>query len=97
LGTNEASFVVPKHDLLRSSPVFHRMFANEMTEKATGKVEIEDTNPEEFGEFLKAISPKQEHPTRKIKFVIQLNPTNLSLECFCLTQIGRPVRVPIVA
>jgi hypothetical protein len=56
--------VVPKVDLMRSSPVFRRMFLNEMTEKATNKVEIKDTNPEEFGDFLKAISPKQEHPNR---------------------------------
>jgi hypothetical protein len=60
------SFVVPKHDLMRASPVFQRMFASEMTEKALGKVVIEDTNPEEFGDFLKAISPKQEHPAREL-------------------------------
>jgi hypothetical protein len=42
------------------------MFTAEMTEKATGEVKIEDTNAEEFGDFLKAISPKQEHPNRKI-------------------------------
>jgi hypothetical protein len=42
------------------------MFTHEMTEKKTGKVVIEDTNPEEFGDFLKAISPKQEHPTRRL-------------------------------
>jgi hypothetical protein len=48
-----------------ASPVFQRMFANPMTEKATGKVEIKDTNPEEFGHFLKAISPKQELPNRQ--------------------------------
>jgi hypothetical protein len=65
VGTKEASFVIPKLDLIRASPVFQRMFANEMTEKKTGKVEIEDTNPEEFGDFLKAISPKQEHPNRE--------------------------------
>jgi hypothetical protein len=59
------SFTVPKIDLMRASPVFNRMFANEMTERATGKVEkIKDTNPEEFGDFLKAISPKQENPNR---------------------------------
>jgi hypothetical protein len=50
---------------MRASPVFQRMFANPMTEKASGKVEIEDTNPEEFGDFLKAISSKQELPNRK--------------------------------
>jgi hypothetical protein len=64
VGPNRASFVVPKLDLIRASPVFQRMFANEMTEKASGKVEIKDTNPEEFGDFLKAISPRQEHPNR---------------------------------
>jgi hypothetical protein len=37
-----------------------------MTEKATSEVKIEDTNAEEFGDFLKAISPKQEHPNREI-------------------------------
>jgi hypothetical protein len=63
--TKKASFVVPKIDLIRASPVFQRMFANEMTERATGKVEIKDTDPEEFGDFLKAISPKQEHPNRE--------------------------------
>jgi hypothetical protein len=64
---NEALFkyIIPKHDLMRSTPVFQRMFASEMTEKATGKVQIEDTTPEEFGDFLKAISPKQEHPNRE--------------------------------
>jgi hypothetical protein len=36
-----------------------------MTEKSTGKVDIKDTNPDEFGDFLKAISPKQEHPNRE--------------------------------
>jgi hypothetical protein len=41
------------------------MFAAEMTEKATGEVKIEDTNAKEFGDFLKAISPKQEHPNRE--------------------------------
>jgi hypothetical protein len=60
------SFLVPKYVLLNASPVFQRMFANEMTEKTTGKVNIKDTNPEEFGDFLKAISPKQEHPNRKL-------------------------------
>jgi hypothetical protein len=64
IGPHKASFVVPKLDLIRASPVFQRMFANEMTEKETGKVEIKDTNPEEFGDFLKAISPKQQHPNR---------------------------------
>jgi hypothetical protein len=61
----EALFVVPKLDLTRASPVFQRMFANEMTEKSSGNVVIEDTNAEEFGHFLKAISPKQEQPNRK--------------------------------
>jgi hypothetical protein len=64
VGHNKASFVVPKIDLIRASPVFQRMFANDMTEKASGTVEIKDTNPTEFGDFLKAISPKQEHPNR---------------------------------
>jgi hypothetical protein len=41
------------------------MFINEMTEKTSGKVEIKDTDPGEFGDFLKAISPKQEHPNRE--------------------------------
>jgi hypothetical protein len=41
------------------------MFASEMTEKSTGKVDIKDTPPGEFSDFLKAISPKQEHPNRK--------------------------------
>jgi hypothetical protein len=51
---------------MRVSPVFQRMFSTEMTEKAMGKVdEIKDTNPQEFGDFLKAISPKQELPNRK--------------------------------
>jgi hypothetical protein len=62
----ETSFVVPKYALMFASPVFCRMFAYEMTEKTTGKVEIKDTNPDEFGDFLKAISPMQEHPNRKI-------------------------------
>jgi hypothetical protein len=65
LCVNKASFVVPKIDLIRASPVFQRMFANEMTEKASSKVKIKDTNPEEFGDFLKAISPKQQHPNRE--------------------------------
>jgi hypothetical protein len=64
-GETEASFTVPKYVLMQASPVFHRMFTAEMTEKATGEVKIEDTNAEEFGDFLKAISPKQEHPNRK--------------------------------
>jgi hypothetical protein len=64
VGTKEASFVVPKYALMFASPVFQRMLTHEMTEKKTGKVEIKDTNPEEFGDFLKAISPKQEHPNR---------------------------------
>jgi hypothetical protein len=42
------------------------MFAYEMTEKTTRKVDIKDTNPEEFGDFLKAISQKQENPNRKL-------------------------------
>jgi hypothetical protein len=61
----EASFIVPKYVLTQASPVFQRMLASEMTEKATGKVEIEDTNAEEFSDFLKAISPKQESPNRQ--------------------------------
>jgi hypothetical protein len=62
----KASFVVPKLDLIRASPVFKRMFTVEMKEKSTGKVDdIKDTNPEEFGEFLKAISPKQKRPNRE--------------------------------
>jgi hypothetical protein len=64
-GIKEASFVVPKYILMQASPVFKRMFANEMTEKASGIVEIEGTNAEEFGDFLKAISPKQELPNRQ--------------------------------
>jgi hypothetical protein len=40
------------------------MLANEMTERASGKVVIEETNLQEFCAFLKAISPKQEHPNR---------------------------------
>jgi hypothetical protein len=65
-GSDETSFTVPKIDLFRASPVFQRMFANEMTEKATGKVDkIKETNPEEFGDFLRAISPKQELPNRQ--------------------------------
>jgi hypothetical protein len=67
-GETEASFVIPKLNLMQASPVFHRMFTSEMSEKATGEVKIEDTNAEEFGDFLKAISPKQEHPNRKIFF-----------------------------
>jgi hypothetical protein len=49
------------------------MLASEMTEKSTGKVEIEDTNAEEFGDFLKAISPKQELPNREFINVFLLN------------------------
>jgi hypothetical protein len=64
-GETEASFTVPKYILIQSSAVFHRMFTSEMTEKATGEVKIEDTNAQEFGDFLKAISPKQEHPNRQ--------------------------------
>jgi hypothetical protein len=57
-GAEKASFTVPKVDLFRASPVFRRMFTVEMKEKATGKVEeIPDSNPQEFGDFLKAISP----------------------------------------
>jgi hypothetical protein len=63
-GETEASFTLPKLNLMQASPVFHRMFTAEMTEKATGEVKIEDTNADEFGDFLKAISPKQEHPNR---------------------------------
>jgi hypothetical protein len=63
-GETEASFTVPKLNLMQASPVFHRMFTAEMTEKATGEVKIEDTSAAEFGDFLKAISPKQEHPNR---------------------------------
>jgi hypothetical protein len=65
-GIKEASYVVPKYALMFASPVFKRMFANGMTEKSSGKLVIEDTNPEEFSDFLKAISPKQEHPTREL-------------------------------
>jgi hypothetical protein len=61
-----ASFTVPKLDLVRASAVFHGMFTAEMTEKATGEVKIKETTAEEFGDFLKAISPKQEHPNREI-------------------------------
>jgi hypothetical protein len=67
-GTDEqstASFTVPKQYLMQVSPVFHRMFTAEMTEKA---FKIEGTSAEEFSDFLKAISPKQEHPNRKISF-----------------------------
>jgi hypothetical protein len=66
-GETEASFTVPKLNLMQASPFFHRMLTAEMTEKATGEVNIEDTgtNAEEFGDFLKAISPKQEHPNRE--------------------------------
>jgi hypothetical protein len=63
---DETSFIVPKYALMFASPVFRRMFIDEMTEKTTGKVDIKDTNPEEFGDFLKAISPKQEHPNREL-------------------------------
>jgi hypothetical protein len=44
------------------------MFANDMTEMRTSKVEIKDTNPKDFGDFLKAISPKQENPNRNFFF-----------------------------
>jgi hypothetical protein len=63
--SKEACFIVPKYVLTQASKVFQRMFANEMTEKSSGKVVIEDTNVAEFGDFLKAISPKQELPNRK--------------------------------
>jgi hypothetical protein len=62
----EASFTIPKCVLMQASAVFHRMFTAEMTEKATGEVKIKETTAEEFGDFLKAISPKQEHPNREI-------------------------------
>jgi hypothetical protein len=81
--SKEASFIVPKYVLVQASPVFQRMFANEMTEKASGKVVIEDTNAEEFGDFLKAISPKQEHPNRQFinvnspKFNYEISATNV--------------------
>jgi hypothetical protein len=65
LNSKEALFIVPKYVLTQASLVFQRMLASEMTEKASGKIVIEDTNPEEFGDFLKAISPKQEHPNRQ--------------------------------
>jgi hypothetical protein len=93
--TEETSFVIPKLNLIRASPVFRRMFANEMTEKATGKVDIKDTTPEEFSDFLKAISPKQEHPTRRLyacnKFSFTLIQIISSIKCVCFTQIGRPL------
>jgi hypothetical protein len=68
-GEVAASFTIPKLYLVNASPVFHRMFTAEMTEKATGEVKIKDTTAEEFGDFLKAISPKQEHPNRQ--FLLQ--------------------------
>jgi hypothetical protein len=53
------------------------MFTHEMTEKTSGKVEIKDTTPKEFGDFLKTISPKPEHPTRTLyrwnKFLFYIN------------------------
>jgi hypothetical protein len=64
-GEAEASFTVPKYYLMRASDVFHRMFTAEMKEEATGEVKIADTTVEEFGDFLKAISPKQEPPNRE--------------------------------
>jgi hypothetical protein len=67
----KTSFVVPKYVLMFASLVFRRMFIDEMTEKTTGKVDIKDTNPEEFGDFLKAISPKQEHPNREFNVEIK--------------------------
>jgi hypothetical protein len=63
-GAEKASFTVPKIDLIRASPVFKQMFTGEMKEKNVGKVD-KGTNPKAFGDFLKAISPKQEHPTRQ--------------------------------
>jgi hypothetical protein len=66
-GTNKkttAIFTVPKLNLMQASPVFQRMFTAEMTEKKTGEVKMEETNAEEFGDFLKAISAKQEYPNR---------------------------------
>jgi hypothetical protein len=100
----EAPFVVPKYMLMFASPVFQRMFAYEMTEKTTGKVKIKDTTPEEFGDFLKAISPKQEHPNREFDWKIGMsshshphNPHFCSIECFCFAEVGRPIPVSIVA
>jgi hypothetical protein len=65
-GNNDASFVVPKYALMSVSPVFERMFANEMAERAMGRVEnIKEAIPSEFCFFLlRAISPKQELPNR---------------------------------
>jgi hypothetical protein len=63
-GETEASFTVPKLNLMDASAFFNRMFTAEMTETTTGEVKIKDTNAEEFGDFLKAISPKQEYPNR---------------------------------
>jgi hypothetical protein len=89
-GAEKASFTVPKVDLFRASPVFRRMFTVEMKEKATGKVEeIPDSNPQEFGDFLKAISPRQEHPNRLLMLLfLNLIETFSSIKCSRLAQIG---------
>jgi hypothetical protein len=59
--------------------------------KSTDKIEIKDTNPDEFGDFLKAISPKQEHPNRKFHMVeeICLILIIFSLKCARFAQIGQ--------
>jgi hypothetical protein len=95
----KTSFVVPKLDLVRTSPVFQRMLASEMTEKALGKVVIEDTNPEEFGDFLKAISPKPEQPNRGFNTIRDSNIVHIisSFKCIRLAQIGRSLPLPIAA
>jgi hypothetical protein len=49
-----------------ASPVLERIFASDMAERTTGRVEnIKDANPAEFCEFLRAISPKPELPNRE--------------------------------
>jgi hypothetical protein len=63
---NLSQFAQEGTDRLSDAVYLHGLpCANEMTEKKTSKVEIKDTSPEEFGDFLKAISPKQEHPNRE--------------------------------
>jgi hypothetical protein len=65
-GNNDASFVVPKYALMSASPVFERIFASDMAERAMGRVEnIKEAIPSEFCFFLRAISPKQELPNRE--------------------------------
>lgn len=55
----EQKFMVSAVRLKQVSPVFRAMLTDEMREKADRKVEIKETDPEEFRCFLEAISLDQ--------------------------------------